>query len=63
MMTDENWTKFIQSGKVTDYLEYVNSSKENGNTGGNTNSVYRTGVSNKGNERGGERPSGHSFYS
>ncbi|MGI6279329.1 MAG: hypothetical protein ACOYJS_02055 [Acutalibacteraceae bacterium] len=52
MVTDEKWAKFTKSGKIEDYLEYVNSSKENGNTGGNTSTIYHSRVGNQGNERG-----------
>ena len=50
---DENWNKFIKSGKVEDYLSYVNSCKEQ-EISGNTNSFYNTRLGNKGTERGGK---------
>ncbi len=51
IMVDDNWTRFIKSGKVEDYLTYVNSCKEQ-EIGGNTNSFYNTRLGNKGNECG-----------
>ncbi|MBR7133901.1 MAG: hypothetical protein IKD04_10270 [Clostridia bacterium] len=54
MDTDKSWIRFIKSGKVADYLNYVNSCKENEISDGITNTVYNRGLGNKGNERGGE---------
>lgn len=54
METDKNWIKFIKSGKVADYLNFVNSCKENELSGGYGNTVYNRGACNKRNEGGGE---------
>ncbi len=54
MPLDDNWTRFIKSGKVEDYLTYVNSCKEQEIFGGNTNSFYNTRLGNKGTECGGK---------
>ena len=54
MEMDKNWIKFIKSGKVADYLQFVNSVKEKDLRDGTTNTVYNPRISYKGNERGGE---------
>lgn len=54
MEMDKNWIKFIKSGKVADYLQFVNSVKERDLRDGATNTVYNPRISYKGNERGGE---------
>lgn len=54
MQTDKNWIKFIKSGKVADYLQFVNSVKENDLRDGAANTVYNGRFSNKRDERGGE---------
>ena len=55
-MIDSNWTRFIKTGKVEDYLKYVNSCKEQEIIGGNTADFYNTRLSDKGTECRGERP-------
>lgn len=54
MCIDKNWSKFIQSGKVDDYLSYVNSCKEKEIVDGNGNLFYNTRLGNKGIECGGK---------
>lgn len=54
MHTDKNWIKFIKSGKIADYLQFVNSAKENDLRDGVANTVYNGRLGNQGNERGGE---------
>ena len=54
MDTDKSWLKFIKSGSPADYLEYVNSTKENEISGRNANTVHNRGTCNKGNQCGGE---------
>ncbi len=54
METEKNWIKFIKSGKVADYLQFVNSVKEKDLRDGTANTVYNGRFGNKGNERGGE---------
>ena len=54
METEKNWIRFIKSGKVNDYLSYVNSCKEKEINGGFWDTVHHRGLGNKGNERGGE---------
>ena len=54
METDKNWIRFIKSGKIADYLNFVNSCKENELSGGYGNTVYNRGACNKRNEGWGE---------
>jgi hypothetical protein len=54
MESEKNWLRFIKSGKVNDYLSYVNSCKENEINGGFRDTVHHRGLGNKGNECGGE---------
>ncbi len=54
METDKTWLRFIKSGKVSDYLEFVNTCKEKNISGGYGDTVYNRGISNKGNEGRGE---------
>jgi hypothetical protein len=51
---DKNWIKFIKSGKVADYLQFVNSVKEKDLRDGTANTVYNRGFSNKRDECGRE---------
>ena len=51
---DKEWQRFIESGSVKDYLNYVNSCKENGISDRITNTVHDRGIGNKGNECRGE---------
>ena len=48
------WNRFIKSGKVADYLEFVNSCKENELSGRYGDTVYDRGSCYKGNEGRGE---------
>ena len=54
MESDKCWMRFIKSGKVADYLEFVNSCKENELSGRYGDTVYNRGSCYKGNEGGGE---------
>lgn len=54
MISEKEWMRFLKSGKVADYLSYVNSCKENRISDGTTDTVHDRGLGNKGNERGGE---------
>ena len=54
MTEDKNWLRFIKSGKVSDYLQFVNALKENDIRDGNRDSIYGRGFSDKGNEHRGE---------
>lgn len=54
MESDKNWIRFIKSGKVDDYLKFVNSFKENELSGEFGDTLHNRGTCNKGNERGGE---------
>ena len=54
MNEDKNWLKFIKSGSVADYLQYVNSVKEKTLGDENSNALYDTRFSNKRDERRGE---------
>ncbi len=54
METENAWLTFMKSGKVSDYLNFVDSFKENKISERNGNSFYNRGLSDKGNERGGE---------
>lgn len=48
------WIRFMKSGKVSDYLTFVDSCKENKISDGQSNSFYNRGTCNKGNECRGE---------
>ena len=61
MDREKNWLRFITSGKVEDYLNYVNSCRGSEIIGTGDNPIYDRGISYKGNERGGERPISHTF--
>ena len=52
MEQNEYWNKFIRSGKISDYINYVNSCKENGILERNDNTFYDSGPNNKGTEYG-----------
>ena len=54
MNPENSWLKFIKSGSAADYLEYVNSVKENEISGGSAVEVHNRGTYNKGNISGGE---------
>ncbi|MBP3599937.1 MAG: hypothetical protein J6J30_02535 [Clostridia bacterium] len=54
MTPEKEWLRFLKSGRVADYLNYVNSCKENMISGGTTDTVHNRGLGNKGNERRGE---------
>ena len=54
MIPEKEWTRFLKSGKVDDYLNYVNSCKENMITDGVADTLHNRGFSNKGNDRRGE---------
>ena len=54
MDLDKSWIKFIKSGSVADYLEFVNTAKENEIGGNRGNTVLDRGTCYKGNERGRE---------
>ena len=54
MEINENWKRFIDSGKIADYLEFVNSFKENEACGRYGYAVYNRGACDKGNEGGRE---------
>lgn len=48
MDTQKSWIKFMKSGKVGDYLSYVNSCKEKEISEGSYNSVHNGCFSDKG---------------
>jgi len=54
MDTEKSWMKFLKSGKVVDYLQFVDSVKEKDLRDGSRDSVYGRRFSDKGKERGGE---------
>ena len=54
METENAWIRFMKSGKVSDYLTFVDSCKENKISDGQSNSFYNRGTCNKGNECRGE---------
>lgn len=54
MNPENSWLKFIKSGSAADYLEYVNSVKENEISGRNAVTPHDRGTYNKGNQCGGE---------
>ena len=61
MNENKNWLKFAISGKVSDYLNFVNSCKGSEIIGRSNNTFYDRSACNKGNERGGKRPPGDTF--
>ncbi len=61
MQTDNAWLRFQKSGKVTDYLYFVNV-KNGGEKSERTGQpLYHKSTCDKGNENRGERPFSHSF--
>lgn len=54
MKTEKSWEKFLFSGKVDDYLNFVNSRREKEISEGNGNAFYNGSFSDKGNEGRGE---------
>ena len=60
-LEENNWLKFKNSGKIADYLNYVNSCKGSENVGGKRNPLHDRSACNTGNERGGERPPRDTF--
>ncbi len=54
METENAWFRFMKSGKVDDYLNFVETHKENKISERNGDSFYNRGACNKGNECGGE---------
>ncbi|MBQ2286326.1 MAG: hypothetical protein U0K18_04385 [Acutalibacteraceae bacterium] len=54
MKTDNFWNDFLKSGRIDDYLTFVNSRKENGTSERDCKSFYNRGTGDKGNESGGE---------
>ncbi len=54
MDTEKSWTKFIQTGKVNDYLAYVNSCRENELIEGSYNKLQNRRFGGKGNDSRGE---------
>ena len=61
MKLKDSWSRFLKSGKVTDYLYFVNSSKEEGSRVGTREPLYCGSTCEKGNEDRGERPTGYSL--
>ena len=61
MEENKSWLKFAKSGKVSDYLNYVNSCKGSEVIGGEYNPIYNRSSGNKGNERGRKRPPSDTF--
>ena len=49
MEQQKSWLKFVISGKVNDYLEYVNSCRKQNISEDNTNAFYDRRPDNKGN--------------
>ena len=54
MGVEKSWDKFLKSGSVSDYLNFVNSRKENEISEGNIDAFYNGCIGYKGNERRGE---------
>ena len=54
MKTDEYWNDFLKSGRVDDYLSFVNSRRESFFGERNTEPNYNRGTGDKGNEVRGE---------
>lgn len=54
MDTQKSWNRFIKSGKVGDYLAFVNSCKEKEISEGCSNEIYNTSLGYKGNANRGE---------
>lgn len=52
--SEKSWTKFIQTGKVNDYLAYVNSCRENELIEGNYNKLQNRRFGGKRNDSRGE---------
>lgn len=61
MEENQSWLKFAKSGKVSDYLNFVNSCKGSEIIGGNSNTLCHRSACNKGNERGRKRPPSDTF--
>ena len=61
MEENNKWLEFAKSGKISDYLNYVNSCKGSEINGGECNPFYDRSARNKGNERGRNRPIGDTF--
>ena len=61
MEDNRSWLKFKRSGKVSDYLDYVNSSRGSETIGRDSNPLYNRSACDKGNERGRKRPTGDTF--
>lgn len=54
MKTENFWNDFLKSGRVDDYLNFVNSRKENGTGERDCESFYNRGTGYKRDEGGGE---------
>lgn len=50
MDLEKSWEKFYKSGKVEDYLAFVNTRKENELINGTTNPFYNRGLGYQGDE-------------
>jgi len=54
MEPQKNWLKFVISGRVDDYLNFVNSCRKHNISEDNTDAFYNRSLSDKGNEGRGE---------
>ncbi len=62
MEKEKSWLKFLTSGKVEDYLTYVNSCKGSEILGTGNNPFHDRGVGYKAGECGGERQAHNHFH-
>ena len=61
MKENKSWLKFKRSGKISDYLDFINSCKGSETIGRSSDPLYNRSTCDKGNECGRERPIGDTF--